>query len=106
LLDILEAIERIERYVWRGRTEFDSDELIQTWVVHHLQLIGEACAGLTEGLRESRPGVPWRGYIGMRNILVHRYFGIDPEPVCLAATVELDALKIEVTTCSGVCPRI
>ena len=37
LRDILDAIERIERYVARGRGTFDQDELIQVWVVHHLQ---------------------------------------------------------------------
>lgn len=42
LLDILEAIERIEKYTARGRSVFDKDELIQTWVLHHLQIIGEA----------------------------------------------------------------
>ncbi len=42
LLDILEAIERIEKYTARGRSVFDEDELIQTWVLHHLQIIGEA----------------------------------------------------------------
>jgi uncharacterized protein with HEPN domain len=39
--DILEAIERIERYAVRGRTAFDADELIQNWIVRHLQVIGE-----------------------------------------------------------------
>ena len=42
LLDILEAIERIERYAARGREAFENDELLQTWVVHHVQIIGEA----------------------------------------------------------------
>ncbi len=38
LLDILEAIERIERYASRGREEFERDELLQTWIVHHIQV--------------------------------------------------------------------
>ena len=42
LKDIQEAIERIERYTSKGRKAFERDELIQGWVVHHLQLIGEA----------------------------------------------------------------
>ena len=46
LLDMLEAIERIERYAAKGRAEFEKDELIQTWVVHHLQIVGEAAAKL------------------------------------------------------------
>ena len=41
LLDILEAIEEIERYAVQGRTAFLQDELVQVWMVHHLQVIGE-----------------------------------------------------------------
>lgn len=44
LRDILDAVARIERYTSRGREAFDKDELIQVWVVHHLQIIGEAAA--------------------------------------------------------------
>ena len=40
LLDILESIERIQKYAARGRKAFESDELIQTWMVHHIQIIG------------------------------------------------------------------
>jgi uncharacterized protein with HEPN domain len=40
LLDMLDTIERIEKYVSRGRTAFEQDELIQTWMVHHLQILG------------------------------------------------------------------
>ncbi len=40
LADILEAIERIGKYAGRGRAAFERDELIQTWILHHLQIIG------------------------------------------------------------------
>jgi uncharacterized protein with HEPN domain len=51
LRDVLEAIERIERYSSRGRTAFYGDELIQTWIVHHLMIIGEACRALSPACR-------------------------------------------------------
>jgi uncharacterized protein with HEPN domain len=44
LLDILEAIENIEKYASCGHEAFEHDELIQTWIVHHLQIIGEAAS--------------------------------------------------------------
>ena len=47
LLDIVEAIERIEKYASEGRAAFEENELIQTWIVHHLQLIGEAVRALS-----------------------------------------------------------
>jgi uncharacterized protein with HEPN domain len=42
LRDIYEAIVRIEKYTQHGHTDFDQNELIQTWVIHHLEIIGEA----------------------------------------------------------------
>ena len=50
LLDILESIERIEKYSSRGRQTFEEDELIQSWIVHHLQIIGEALRSISEGV--------------------------------------------------------
>ena len=44
VLDMLEAIENIERYSKKGPHVFKSDELIQAWVVYHLQIIGEAAS--------------------------------------------------------------
>ena len=41
LIDIQEAIENINRYANRGKNEFENDELIQSWIVRHLQIIGE-----------------------------------------------------------------
>ena len=96
LEDILEAIGRIERYASGGRGSFDSDELVQTWVVHHLQIIGEAVRGLSEEIRSAHPEVPWAQIAAMRNILVHDYFGIDLEEVWAAVARDVPALKAKV----------
>jgi uncharacterized protein with HEPN domain len=93
LLDIQEAIERIERYAARGRTAFEQDELIQNWMVSHIQIIGEASRALSDDLRERYPRVPWRATIGMRNILVHRYFGIDLDAVWTVVERDLPSFK-------------
>jgi uncharacterized protein with HEPN domain len=58
LEDILEAIERIEKYASGGRATFDRDELVQTWVLHHLQIIGEAVRGLSDEIRSAHPDIP------------------------------------------------
>ncbi len=60
LQDILDAIAAIERYASRGRQAFDNQELIQIWIVHHLQLIGEATNALSSELTGRYPSVPWR----------------------------------------------
>jgi len=67
LRHILDAIGNIERYAARGREAFERDELIQNWVVRHLQIIGEAPRALPEELRNREPGVPWSKIVGMRH---------------------------------------
>jgi uncharacterized protein with HEPN domain len=93
LQDILEAIARIERYTQRGRAAFEGDELIQNWVVFHLQIIGEACRSMSQALRDRHPEVPWPQIIGMRHILVHQYFGIDAEIVWSVVENDLVPLR-------------
>lgn len=97
LRDVLEAIARIERYSATGRDAFMQDELIQTWVVHHLQIIGEAVAGLPEGIRDRSPTTPWRQIVGMRNILVHHYFDIDRDVVWKVVERDLPILRQDIT---------
>ncbi len=96
LLDIIDAIERIERYSSKGREVFDKDELVQSWIVHHLQVIGEAARSLSSDLREESRSISWTKIIGMRHVLVHRYFEIDRDLVWSVVTVDLPKLKKEV----------
>jgi uncharacterized protein with HEPN domain len=96
LLDILEAIERIERHAAAGRDAFERDELLQTWMVHHLQIIGEACRALSADFVRRHAHVPWPKVIGMRNILVHHYFGIDLDAVWAVIERDLPELKNEI----------
>ena len=72
LLDMLEAIERIDRYASRGREAFEREELLQNWVVHHAQIIGEAARKVSDVLRRAHPEVPWVQIAAMRNVLVCR----------------------------------
>jgi uncharacterized protein with HEPN domain len=93
LRDILEAIERIDRYATRGRAAFDSDELVQNWIVRHLQIIGEAVRTTPEEIRAAAPDVPWPKITGMRHVLVHDYFGIDLDLVWAVVQNELGPLR-------------
>ena len=104
LEDILEAIDRIEKYSREGRTAFDRDELVQTWIVHHLQIVGEAVRALTDETRGRRPDIPWLQIAGMRNILVHDYFGIDLNEVWTAVERDLPMLKAAVRSLLGTHP--
>ena len=93
LLDMLDAIERIEKYASKGRTAFEQDELIQTWMVHHLQILGEAAAKLGREFHEQHPSIPWPQVIAMRNVLVHDYFGVDLEEIWRMVERDLPELK-------------
>jgi len=96
LLDMLEAIERIQKYTAKGRESFEEDELIQTWVIHHLEIIGEASRSLSAQLKQEHPETPWSEIAGMRNILVHHYFGVDASAIWNAVDRDLPSLKRQV----------
>lgn len=98
LEDILEAIGRIEKYAARGRASFDADELVQTWMVHHLQIIGEAVGKLDDGFKAKHPEVPWAVIKAMRNVLVHFYFGVNLDMVWKTVIEDVPALKGQVTS--------
>lgn len=96
LRDILSAVERIERVAAQGRTAFEGNEMIQVWIVHHVQIIGEAARALSQDLRSKYSHIPWAAIVGMRNILVHDYFGIDLGEVWAVVERDLPAFKKEV----------
>ncbi|HIG53361.1 MAG TPA: DUF86 domain-containing protein [Candidatus Latescibacteria bacterium] len=96
LRDILEAIERVGRYAAGGTAALENNELVQTWILHHLQIIGEASNRLSQALRADHPEVEWSQIIGMRNILVHHYFEIDLDIVKAVLEKDLPPLKIRV----------
>lgn len=99
--DILEAIERVDRHTRAGKTAFDEDELIQVWVVRHLQIIGEAASRLSQQARDQQPDVPWREIIGMRHILVHGYFEVDNDLVWSVVENELTPLRTAIARLAG-----
>ncbi len=103
LRDILEAIERIARQAARGRGAFDADELIQVWIVHHLQIIGEAAAKLGREFHVAHPVLPWPQIVAMRNVLVHNYFGIDRDEVWNVVERDLPVME---TAISGLLERL
>lgn len=93
ILDMLEAIERVERYAQQGEAAFRSDELIQVYILHYLQVLGEAAFKLGQEYRNAHPQIPWQSIIGMRYVLVHDYFDVDLDLVWAVVEKELQPLK-------------
>ena len=96
LLDIAEAIERIEKYASKGREAFEDDELIQNWILHHLQVIGEAARAISDELKNEHNEMPWQQIVGMRHILVHRYFEVDTDLIWSVVEDDVPALKQQI----------
>lgn len=96
LRDIQEAVIKIMKYASQGRERFDQDELVQTWIVRHLEIIGEAARAIPQDFKNQHLEIPWRQINGMRNILVHIYFGIDRNRIWEAVEHDLPVLKASV----------
>jgi uncharacterized protein with HEPN domain len=95
LLDMLEAIRKIEHIVYSEKyTErLQNDELIEVWVIHHLQIIGEAASRISKEFKEQHTDVAWGSMVGMRHVLVHGYFETDTEIVWNVVEKDLPDLK-------------
>jgi len=78
LLHIFEACEKIQRYLQNmEQADFYKNEMVQDAVLRNLEIIGEASKHISEDYRSLHPEVKWRGMAGLRDILIHHYFGID-----------------------------
>lgn len=94
LQDMLESLEKIERYT-AGLTfeRFAQDDRTVDAVVRNLEVIGEAARQIPSEVRERCPEVPWRRVIGLRNVVVHEYFAVDVEIVWTVVRQSLPELK-------------
>lgn len=82
LKDILEALESIEAFVQgMSQKDFESDDKTSSAVMRKFEIVGEATKQLPSEIRQKYPEVPWGDMAGMRDRLIHGYFGVDYEVV-------------------------
>ncbi len=92
--DILEAIDKIERYTYGiGFKEWQKDDKTVDAVVRNIEVIGEAASHLPIEIQEQYQNIPWNMMKGIRNVLAHEYFGIDLKIVWKTVKNDLPVLK-------------
>ncbi|MCK4905602.1 DUF86 domain-containing protein [bacterium] len=97
LKHILDAISEIEEYIENVNHEkFLATRIIQNAVIRQFEIIGEATRRLSEELRQKYKVLPWKEMAGMRDKLIHDYFGVDLEAVWDTATKDIRVLKDEI----------
>jgi uncharacterized protein with HEPN domain len=92
LLHVRDAIADILVYAEAGEDAFLRETMRQDAIIRKLEVIGEAVKQLSDNTRDSRPHIPWRRVAGMRDRLIHQYFGVDLDLVWNVVRLELPAL--------------
>lgn len=91
---ILDAISRIERYVSGvEEKEFQNNEMMQDAIIRQIEIIGEASKKLSSDTKDAYKDIEWKDIAGMRDKLIHDYFGVDLQSVWDTATIDIPKLK-------------
>ncbi len=97
LSDISEAIRRIEIYTKDIDYEnFLEDIKTQDSVIRNLEIIGEPIKNISDDFKDKHPQILWKDWAGVRDKLIHHYFGINLEVVWYIIKEDLPSLKEEV----------
>jgi len=94
--DMLEACERICSYVvdLNERTLRDDTKTVDA-ILRNLAVLGEAAKRVSDPTRDLAPAVPWRPIAGLRDVVIHDYFGVDLDIVCDVTFAKVPPLREE-----------
>lgn len=98
----MEAVEKIRRYT-EGMTfeKFMADEKTVDAVIRNITVIGEAARQVPEEIQVSHPDIPWMEMRGIRNVIVHEYFGVSRDILWRTVQEDLPRLVLSLKKMSG-----
>jgi uncharacterized protein with HEPN domain len=96
LQDIVDSIAEVLGSLPQAQAAFDADKFLQSHVLRHIQIIGEATWRLSQPLKDAHPEVPWKNIAGMRHVLVHDYFEVNWARVYQTARDHVPLLKPQI----------
>lgn len=95
--DIIEAIETVEAYIQDfDFVKFSQDKKTIDAVIRNVTIIGEAINNLPEEIKVANPQIPWDEINGMRNKIIHEYFGVSKKILWQTIKEDLPALKKQI----------
>ena len=91
---MIDAISQIEKYTEkRDYEEFKNDTLLQDGVIRQMEILGEAAKQVSEKIKKDYQNISWEDAAGMRDRLIHGYFGIDVKIIWNTIENDLPELK-------------
>ena len=101
LRHIRDCLERVADYARDGRGAFLADSKTQDAVIRNFEIVGEAVKNLSQAHKDAHPAIPWKRIAGLRDLLIHRYFGVKLETVWELIEREVPGLRAAIDEMLG-----